>query len=296
MVPVGASDWLWKEETGFYSESAEELLRRPYLPDERFVQDRRLIRVLRRYGNLSQQSRVLEIGCGRSPWLPYLARTIGCEVVGLELEPHAAELARANLAGAHVEGTILCRDAFDAHLNADLSGHFDLVFSLGVVEHLPNVTEQLRVLAGYLKPGGRLLTLVPNLQGMNWAIQKLASQRVLDAHVIYTRETLRAVHEEAGFRNLAADYLGFWNSFLTSSLGERSPKQRMHYLFCRSLALAAAAWGRMRLPMPEWRWLAPLVFVIATPSGAQAPRPSARVNGARSASASPPYHAGLNRR
>lgn len=269
MAAVGPSDWLWKAETGFYTGSTAELRRNPTLPNERFVQDQRMMRLFHRCGNLSSRSRVLEIGCGQSPWLPYLARAIGCEVTGLDIEQHAADLAQANLAGAQVEGTILCRDAFNADLNADLAGRFDLVFSLGVVEHLPNVSAQLAVLAGYLKPGGRIITLVPNLQGINWALQRFASLRVLNAHIVYTTETLRAVHEDAGLLIMEAGYLGFLNGFLSSSLGATGVRQRVHHLCCRSLAIAAAVWNRTGFPMPEWRWMAPLVFVVGARSDVQ---------------------------
>ena len=136
MASLGPSDWLWKPDTGYYTESAEDIFKNPYLPDQRFLQDRRLMSLFNEYGKLSPQSEILEIGCGRSPWLPYLARTTGCRAVGLDIEPHAAELARANLAGAHVQGEILCRDAFDRQANEDLCNRFDLVYSLGVVEHL----------------------------------------------------------------------------------------------------------------------------------------------------------------
>ncbi len=272
MATVGPSDWLWKQETGFYTGSAAQLVRNPLLPNERFVQDRRMMELFHRHGGLAETTAALEIGCGQSPWLPYLARTYGCAVTGLDIEQHAADLAQANLIGAGVTGEIFCRDAFDPALNEDLAGRFDLVFSLGVVEHLPNVSDHLAVLAGYLRSGGRLLTIVPNLQGLNWALQRFASRRVLDAHVVYTPETLRQAHERAGIPVAETGYLGFLNGFLSSSLGARGARQRLHTLCCRSLAIASAAWSRTGLATPEWRWMAPLVYVV----GHKAPPPNAK--------------------
>jgi hypothetical protein len=92
---------------------------------------------------------------------------------------------------------------------------------------------------------------------------------VLDAHVIYTPETLRQAHEAAGIPVAEAGYLGFLNGFLSSSLGARGARQRLHALCCRSLAIASAAWSRTGLATPEWRWMAPLVYVV----GSQAPAP-----------------------
>src|SRR6266545_8168848 len=103
MEPVGPSEWLWKEGAGYYGEEESDLLRAPCLPNERFIPDRRVMQLFRQQCGLSAGSQVLEIGCGRSPWLPYLAQMIGCRPVGVDLEPHAAQLARANLAGCGVK-------------------------------------------------------------------------------------------------------------------------------------------------------------------------------------------------
>jgi 2-polyprenyl-6-hydroxyphenyl methylase/3-demethylubiquinone-9 3-methyltransferase len=271
MEPLGPSEWLWKEGTGYYNEQEADLLREPYLPNERFVPDRLVMRLFSEHGGFTHpRPQVLEIGCGRSPWLPYLAQTAGCRPVGLDLEPYAAQLARANLAGAGVKGDIYCRDAFDLQSNEDLWGRFDLVYSLGVMEHLSDVSAKIRVLARYVKPGGRIVTLVPNMQGVNWFLQRMGSLRVLQAHVVHTTDSLRMAHEQAGLKTMAAGYLGFVNGFLSSSLGERS-KLRLtaHYGLCRMLAIMGAVWIRARLPLPEWRCVAPWVFYVGgQPAGA----------------------------
>lgn len=263
MNPVGPSEWLWKEGSGYYTETELDLLQRPYLPNERSVRDQRMMQVFRGHAGLSRGSEVLEIGCGRSPWLPYLARAIGCRISGIEIEPYASRLARANLAGVGVEGQIYCRDGFDPHQNEDLWGRFDLVYSIGVIEHLESVSEKLQRLACLLKPGGRLLSLVPNFQGINWAMQRLISLPVLRAHVVYDTRSLQEVHERAGFTTVASEYVGFFDGFLTSHVGETSRlKLSMHSTMCRSLAIGSVMWSRLGLPTGEWRWTAPFVIYV----------------------------------
>jgi len=267
MNPVGPSEWLWKEGAGYYTETESDLLQKPLLPNERSVPDQRLMRLFRSHAGLSRGSEILEIGCGRSPWLPYLAQAIGCRVSGIDIEPSAFRLACANLAGVGVEGQIYCRDGFDPHQNEDLRGRFDLVYSLGVIEHLDGASEKLRALAYYLKPGGRLLSTVPNLQGINWALQVFASLPVLQAHVVYDTASLRRVHEQAGFQTVACEYLGFFDGFLTSSVGQASRlKVRMHSTACRLLSLGSVAWSRLGLPTGEWRWTAPFVTYVGVRS------------------------------
>jgi 2-polyprenyl-3-methyl-5-hydroxy-6-metoxy-1,4-benzoquinol methylase len=257
----GPSEWLWKEGAGFYDAQAEAQLRRtPALPNDRFLRDQRIMRLFREYGGVTRGSAVLEIGCGQSMWLPYLARTEGCRVSGVDYEPYAARLAEANLAGAGVQGNIYCRDGFDPAQNEDLWGRFDLVYSMGVIEHFEDVSDKLRALGRFLKPGGRLLSMVPNLQGINWIMQRWASLRVLQAHVIYTPALLQQVHEAAGYRTELAAYVGFFDGFMTNTIGERSRlKQALHRKLCRLMGLSGAAWSRAGLPAKEWRWTAPFV-------------------------------------
>lgn len=267
MNPAGPSEWLWKEGAGYYTETESDLLQRPCLPNERSVRDQRMMRVFRGHAGLTRGSEVLEIGCGRSPWLPYLAKVIGCRVSGIEIEPHASGLARANLAGVGVEGQVYCRDGFDPRQNEDLRGRFDLVYSLGVIEHLDSVSEKLRALAYYLKPGGRVLSAVPNLQGINWVLQRFGSLPVLQAHVVYDTMTLQQVHELAGFKTVASEYAGFFDGFLTSSVGQASKlKLRMHSTTCRLLGLGSVAWSRLGLPIGEWRWTSPFVIYVGVQS------------------------------
>src|SRR5207245_888957 len=99
----------------------------------------------------------------------------------------------------------------------DLLERFDLVFSMGVMEHFDDVVDRLAILAGYLRPGGRILTTVPNLHGVNWTLQRLADRETLEMHVIYDPPRLRLAHEKAGFRTIAAGYLGFFDGYLSSA-------------------------------------------------------------------------------
>ena len=275
MDPVGPSEWLWKEGGGFYTEKESDLREKPSLPDERYVRDQRLMRLFREHGRVSPGAEVLEIGCGRSSWLPYLGHAARCHISGIEIEPHAASLARANLAGAGVDGRIYCRDGFDLDQNADLWGRFDLVYSLGVIEHLEHVSDKLRILARYLKPDGRLISVVPNLRGLNWVLQRCGSLAVLQAHVLYTTRTLRRVHEEAGFETVTTEYLGFFDGLLTLAAGESALRQALHGTVCRLLHLSSVAWSRAGFPTPEWPWTAPLVVYAGMRSAEQKTRPPA---------------------
>jgi 2-polyprenyl-6-hydroxyphenyl methylase/3-demethylubiquinone-9 3-methyltransferase len=266
MKPLPSSDWLWKPGSGYYTEEAQQLRWQPILPDVSRLRDRRIQDVFRTHGGVERGSSVLEIGCGRSPWLPFLAREAGCQVTGLDIEPEAAELARANLTGAGATGRVICADAFDAAANDELQGRFDLVYSFGVMEHFADPASRLAVLRGYLRPGGRILTFVPNLRGVNWVMQRLAYLRILELHVVYGPASLARVHAEAGFVDVEAGCVGFYDGWLSSAAGApRDLRRTLHRWLCRTSGRAAEAWARAgRGSMaPELDWLAPHVFCAA---------------------------------
>ena len=263
MTPVRSSEAMWKEGGGYYSQAVDEIVRHPLLPDVARIRDGRILDLFDRYAGLVPGSRVLEIGCGRSRWLPFLARERGAEVSGVDIEIYPAELAMANLRGCGAAGRILCRDAFALSQNEDLVGRFDLVYSMGVMEHFDDVVDRLAVLARYLRPGGRILTTVPNLHGVNGALQRVADRETFEMHVIHDPGTLRRVHELAGFRSIASGYRGFFDGYLSSA--GRAPdgmRRRLHGRLCRVLGLAAEAWTRFGggAATPETRWLSPHVF------------------------------------
>jgi len=277
---VGPSDWLWKEGGGYYTETAGELVLRPILPDIGRPRDRRLFDLFERHCGLGPGSRVLEAGCGRSRWLPFLAKRLGCRVTGIDIEPHAADLASANLRGAGAEGDVVCGDAFALHRREDLRGAFDIVYSMGVLEHFPDVVGRIASLALYLKPGGRILTTVPNLQGLNWLLQRLGDLRTLEAHVVYDAPALVKVHEAAGLQTIAAGYVGFFDAYLSSSAGSASRLRRQtHAGVCRTLSRCAEAWLRLLggRGTPEMRYLAPHVFYV----GRRGPGPGSRAEAVR---------------
>ena len=128
-----------------------------------------------------QHARVLEIGCARSIWLPYLALICSASVTGIDYSEAGCHQARALLAQARVEGEIVCADAFAPP--PELVGAFDLVFSFGVVEHFSDTTAAVAAFARFLRPGGTLVTIVPNMRGGVGLAQRLLNPNVFAIHV-----------------------------------------------------------------------------------------------------------------
>jgi SAM-dependent methyltransferase len=103
--------------------------------------------------------RVLDAGCGTGRHSLLAARYGADEVVALDLSD-AVEAARVNLAGLDnvrvVQGDLL-RLPFRT---AEAGGGFDLIYSVGVLHHLPDPLAGFRSLLRFLRPGGTIAVWV----------------------------------------------------------------------------------------------------------------------------------------
>lgn len=82
-------------------------------------------------------SRVLEIGSGDGGNISAFL-TLGCHVVGVELDPNLVEFTKEKLSSYLDNGklTMLSKDIYQAKIEEDLGGKFDLIILKDVIEHI----------------------------------------------------------------------------------------------------------------------------------------------------------------
>ena len=148
---------------------------------------------------------LLEIGCGRSVLLPYFAREFGLRVSGVDYSETGCAMARAILDREGVRGEIHQADVF-APPEA-LEAQFDVVVSLGVAEHFEDTTAALRAFRFFLKPGGLMVTIVPNTTGAAGLVQRLLNRPVFDIHVPLDVDRLGDAHRRAALSVAQSSYL-----------------------------------------------------------------------------------------
>lgn len=206
--------------------------------------------------------RLLEMGCGGSKWLPWFAREMGYEVSGVDYSEGGCATARESLAAFQVEGDIHCADFY--HLSADFEKKFDVVSSFGVVEHFEPPTPLLKVFGNCLKPGGLLLTFVPNMAGLLGSLIKRLDRALYDTHVLFDLKQLGAYHEAAGLEVRFAAYTG-WVDLQTAPV-EKVGKltgliyKNVTYGVNRALLPAYRAFRGFR---PQSNWLCDSMMVVA---------------------------------
>ena len=118
----------------------------------------------------------LEVGGGLGRYLAYVGRSSGYRCAVLDFSPEGCELARRNFEHLGMPLEVHQRDLFDP---ADDLERFDLVYSLGLIEHFTDLTGVVAAHARLVRPGGTLILGAPNVVGVNrWFMERLAPERM----------------------------------------------------------------------------------------------------------------------
>lgn len=105
-------------------------------------------------------ARLLEVGCGNGRTLVVL-RSLGWQVEGVDVDPVALQYASSQ--GLETR----CGHLLDLRYEADT---FDVIMMHHVIEHLHEPITFLQECHRILKPGGRLLMITPNVDGLGHGI------------------------------------------------------------------------------------------------------------------------------
>lgn len=148
--------------------------------------------------DLSEDARVLELGCGPGVALAAAAdRLRGGSAVGVDHSAQVLRFARLRNRSAVAAGRVrlvrgaveeLLREDASSGATADLGGPFDAVLAVNTVGFWPEPEQRLRVLRSWMKPSGRIaLVSQPRTPG--------ATTRTAGAE-------LRALLESAGYTDV----------------------------------------------------------------------------------------------
>ena len=114
---------------------------------------------------VSKDMKVLDVGCGRAPFLPYLGKVIGCKAHGVDYDG----------SGCVEDGLWGCDEGFNAEYNFTVKkadarehipfpgNHFDRVFCISTIEHMSTgdeVRRAVKEMVRVLKPSGLLVITV----------------------------------------------------------------------------------------------------------------------------------------
>ena len=208
--------------------------------------------------------RIIEFGCAQSIWLGYFARQHGLTVTGIDYSPHGCKKASAILARAGVDGEIVQADF--THPPDHLIESFDFGVSFGVAEHFEDTAECLVAFRRFLRPGGVLITVIPNLAGLTGMLQKHLDRKIYDIHVPLDDRALADAHRRAGMQVVDCRFVLCSNFGVLTFGGETGVCAGLRNLIKIALmGFSAAAWivDRYIVSLPATRLFSPYVVCVA---------------------------------
>lgn len=218
----------------------------------------------------SEGKSFLEIGCGSSGWLPYFHNTYKLKISGLDYSKVGCDVAKENLKMQHIPfSEIYCKDFLEE--NFDLPQKFDFIFSYGVVEHFNDTTEIIAIFKKLLKPGGTLITLVPNLNGFNGFITKKFMPDIYALHKVITNKQLKSYHTDNKLQLKKSNYVGTFSvavfPFANSKnwLFKKGTKRRTRMLSLLSImdSFFSKFFSVFKINLPTG-WFSPYIICIAS--------------------------------
>ncbi|MFN8456755.1 MAG: class I SAM-dependent methyltransferase [Anaerolineae bacterium] len=155
--------------------------------------------------------KLFEVGGAPGRWLVWFNREMGYQVSTCDSSPRGVELTLENLRMANIEGEVYQTD----FLTGSLPEHtFDVVVSIGFIEHFSDPKPIIARHLDLLKPGGLLALEVPNMAGLlNLKLLRLAGmQNFLSVHNLWVMNStyFQTIAQEF---NLKPKFLGYIGGF-----------------------------------------------------------------------------------
>jgi len=216
----------------------------PQKVDYGFKNDRVIAKTIERFipnGDGKQKS--LEIGCAPGKWMLFLYEKLNYTTHGLEYIDIASKKT--------VENLTLCgvpQDRFNViradFLKEEAISKYDLVLSLGFIEHFDNYSDIFDKHLAHTKKDGYVVIGFPNFRGINYYIQlfvdKVSGSKIIENHNIsmMDRILMQNMINNAQKDILFIDYIGGFESALFNLNDIKNPLLRLFMkIFVKSLSL-----------------------------------------------------------
>lgn len=181
----------------------------PALIDERIQWQSALAKTFRKHLPADPSLKLLEIGCAPGRWLVWFRKNLGYQVAGCDNSPRGIDITRKNLESNGMKTELYAEDLQRGSLPREA---FDIVLSLGVIEHFKDPMEIVMRHLELLKPGGTLVLEVPNMAGRinHWLLRKSRMNELLTHHNldVMRQDFFLNVAEKFNLQIKLLDYVG----------------------------------------------------------------------------------------
>lgn len=187
-----------------------------------------------RYLQAKRGAKALEVGSAPGTHLIHLHKTFGFEPYGVEYSEQGVRLNRDEFQENGISPSrVLHADFFSDEFQRAYAGFFDVVVSRGFVEHFTDVRPVIAAHANLLTNGGLLVVTIPNLRGVNYALQWWFNRGVLPLHnlAIMRRSVFTEAFTDQGLSALRCGYYGTF-SFGVFSTTHKSALRNWTFWCC----------------------------------------------------------------
>lgn len=234
----------------------------PDLDDFRFLPERRCVEAIESVG--LKGKRVLELGAGDSDILLLLSRRWQSvsNFVGLDYSSTGCASLTRRAGAAGLDVTVVNADMFSAP--EELIKEFDVVYSIGLVEHFLNLAEVLGATSRFVAPGGTIVTIIPNMSGAIGKLTKRLNRAVYEIHNPHNLLSFLEGHARAGLEVLRAGYLCSTNFGVLSSCFDTSNARGWRvYVSLSRLSKALWLFESRIAELPKSAFLSPYIFAVS---------------------------------
>jgi ubiquinone/menaquinone biosynthesis C-methylase UbiE len=146
--------------------------------------------------------KILEIGCGIGTDLTNFAENNF--VFGTDISRQSLNLAEKNFKLRGLKGTFIKASATKLPFNDE---YFDLIYSCGVLHHIPDVKNAISEMKRVLKPNGKIIILLYNLKSPLGFIFKLFGENLSDGFgnpytTLYTENKIKTFFRDFKIKNV----------------------------------------------------------------------------------------------
>jgi ubiquinone/menaquinone biosynthesis C-methylase UbiE len=153
---------------------------------------------------LTPNSYVLEIGCGSGQYALQVAETVGCRLVGVDINQPGIDNANQLAAARKMSGQVRF-ERCDASKKLPFdNATFDAAFANDVLCHIPNRHGVLRELHRVIRAGGRLLFSDALIVGGMISHQEIAARSSIGYYVFSPPGENERLLQQEGFRVMSA--------------------------------------------------------------------------------------------
>jgi len=172
-------------------------------------------------------AKILEVGCAPGSKLIRFAETFGYEPYGIDFSESGIEETKNNfILNGFNSSNVFCADFFDDYIISNYKEYFDVVVSMGFIEHFTEVRQVIERHLQLLREGGVLLISIPNLKGINYLMTYLIDKKNLGLHNVNIMDLKEfiSIFQKNNLEKLLCCYYGIFNSGIWVSCGKSDSK------------------------------------------------------------------------